>query len=78
MAQTFNMIAKYGQPKEEPEWTTPTNTKQPVQDKAIEHRTRCKETLGPYRGPKQIFNKRVWDSYRLIKISLNQKFDLVK
>jgi hypothetical protein len=35
MAQTFSMTAEYGQPKEEPERTTPPNTKQPVQDKAI-------------------------------------------
>jgi hypothetical protein len=32
MAQTFGMTAKYGQPKEEPERTTPPSTKQPVQD----------------------------------------------
>jgi hypothetical protein len=35
MAQTSGMTAEYGQPKEEPEQTTPPSTKQPVQDKAI-------------------------------------------
>jgi hypothetical protein len=71
MTQTFDMTAKYEEPKEGPERKAPSSKNRPVQEKVIDNELDAKKI-------------RVWDSYCLGKILLltkvfaAKKFELVK
>jgi hypothetical protein len=75
MAQTFGMIAEYGESKEEPVKKLDIQHKATRGRQGSPHWTRSEETSGSDRGPEQFYNKWLGGSYRLGDIlSLNKGF----
>jgi hypothetical protein len=59
MAQSFSVIAKYGESKGKAERGASSTPTHPSVEAPIDDTLEAKKTLGSYQGPEQLYTKRV-------------------